>query len=243
MKAMILAAGVGSRLRPMKEALPKALVVVEGKPMLELVIRRLMDAGVDQIIINVFHLADRIVDFVNSKKSFGIPIEFSRETELLDTGGGLKKASYFFDDGRPFFLHNVDVFSDIDLKMMYDFHVQFRALATLAAESDRKSGRYLLFDEKLRLCGWESVSEKRQKWAGQPRPKAERLAFCGIHVISPEIFPKMSETGIFSINKTYLRLAGQGEHIQPFLCDGYYWRDIGAAGKLEEVRGSRPQAQ
>lgn len=240
MKAMILAAGVGSRLRPLTDATPKALVEVGGKTMLELVIGRLIAAGVDGIIINVFHLPGQVIDYLKLNKNFGIAIEISRETELLDTGGGLMKAAHFFSDGRPFFLHNVDVFSDIDLKRMYDFHIKGGALATLAAQV-RESGRYLLFDGGGKLCGWESVAEKRVEWAGAPREKAERLGFSGIHVISPEIFPKLSETGIFSITKAYLRLAGQGEKIAAFRADEYYCRDIGASNRLDEVRRRAPR--
>ena len=235
MKAMILAAGIGSRLRPLTERCPKALVEINGVSMLEIVIRRLLKAGVDEIVVNVFHLAEMIVDFVKSKRHFGIRIEVSREVELLDTGGGLKKVASFFDDGAPFFLHNVDVVTDIDLGRMYRFHLDRPALATLAVQT-RTSSRYLLFDERGQLCGWESVAENERQWAGASVERAERLAFTGVHVISPAILPRMSEGAVFPIIRTYLCLAGQGERIQAFRADEWYWADIGGPTKLEEVQ-------
>jgi NDP-sugar pyrophosphorylase family protein len=235
MKAMILAAGVGSRLRPLTDHCPKALIELNGVPMLEIVIRRLLEAGVDEIVVNVFHLAEMIVNFLESKRQFGIRIEVSREAELLDTGGSLKKVAHFFDDGTPFFLHNVDVVTDIDLGRMYRFHLARPALATLAVQA-KTSRRYLLFDGRGQLCGWESVGENTRLWAGAPVERAERLAFTGVHVISPEIFPRMSEGKAFPIIRAYLRLAGHGERIQSFRADEWYWADIGSPAKLEDVR-------
>jgi NDP-sugar pyrophosphorylase family protein len=233
MKAMILAAGVGSRLRPLTDETPKALVDVGGVPMIERVIQRLSSVGVTEIIVNLFHLADRIVEFLASHDSFGLRIEFTRETELLDTGGGLKNAGWFFDDGRPFFLHNVDVLSNIDLEELLRLHQEVGALATLAVQS-RPSSRRLLFDANGGLCGRETP--EGLEWAKGPVGGVERLAFTGIHVIEPAIFPKMSETGVFSINRTYLRLAGEGERIVAYRADGRYWQDIGSPEKLEQAR-------
>jgi NDP-sugar pyrophosphorylase family protein len=235
MKAMILAAGVGSRLRPLTDTRPKALVEINGVPMLEIVLRRIIKSGFDEIVVNVFHFADMIVDFLRAQNNFGIRIEISRETELLDTGGGLKKVADFFDDGRPFLVHNVDVISNIDLNKMYRFHVETAALATLAVQA-RATGRYFLFDKTGRLCGWESVKENRMEWTKSPVPNFQRLAFNGIHVISPEIFPIMSEEGVFSIIRTYLRVAGEGKKIMAFRVDDYYWRDIGRPENLETVQ-------
>jgi NDP-sugar pyrophosphorylase family protein len=235
MKAMILAAGVGSRLRPLTDTCPKALIDINGAPMLEIVLRRLMQAGCSEVVINVFHLAEMIVAFLRAKQNFGMRIEISHEAELLDTGGGLKKVASFFNDGQPFFLHNVDVLSNIDLNKMYRFHLEKNALATLAVQS-RQTGRYFLFDEDDSLCGWESRQENKQVLTRTPVGNAARLAFNGIHVISPKIFSKMIEPGVFSINQTYLRLAGAGEKILAFRMDDYFWRDIGRLEKLEESR-------
>jgi NDP-sugar pyrophosphorylase family protein len=235
MKAMILAAGVGSRLRPLTDIQPKALVKINGVPMLEIVLGRLIKAGFDEVVINVFHFGDMIVDFLRAKNNFGIRIEISREAELLDTGGGLKRVAKFFDDSRPFLVHNVDVISNIDFAKMYRFHLEEATLATLAVQA-RTTARYFLFDQKGRLCGWESTTEKQMAWVKSPVADFQRLAFSGIHIISPEIFPKMREDGAFSINRTYLRLAGEGEKISAFRVDEYYWRDIGRPEKLETVQ-------
>lgn len=235
MKAMILAAGVGSRLRPLTDSCPKALIDINGVPMLEIVLRRLINAGCREVVVNVFHLADMIVAFLQRRNNFGIRIEIAREPTLLDTGGGLKNVASFFDDGQPFFLHNVDVLSDVDLNRLYHRHREQQALATLAVQA-RQTSRYFLFDENDLLCGWEALGENKKTLSRPPAGKLTRLAFNGIHVISPQIFSKMSETGTFSINQTYLRLAGAGEKIMAFHMDEYYWRDIGRLEKLEEIR-------
>jgi len=232
MKAMVLAAGKGVRLRPLTEERPKALIDIEGVPMLELVLRRLISAGVTEAIVNVFHLPEMIAEFLKSKENFGIRIELSRESELLDTGGGLKKAAWFFDDGKPFFLHNSDVLSDVDLGALYAAHAEKDALATLAVRA-RASRRQLLFDEKGLLCGWEAGAGQQLV---RPAGKVERLAFLGIHVVSPALFPEMPEGGVFSIIKPYLGLAARGGNIRAFRCDGRFWRDIGSPEKLEEAR-------
>jgi len=233
MKAMILAAGVGSRLRPLTDRVPKALVQVGGVPMIERVIGRLASAGVTALVVNLFHLGDRIVEFVASRRDFGLRIQFIHEVALLDTGGGLKNAARFFDDGRPFFLHNVDVVSEIDLGALLRFHEQARPLATLAVQS-RPSSRQLLFDRSGRLVGRET--SEGVEWARGPVVPVERLGFTGIHVVDPAIFSRMRETGAFPITRTYLRLAGEGEHIVAYRADGQYWQDIGSAEKLEHAR-------
>ena len=234
MKAMILAAGVGSRLRPLTDQIPKALIEVGGVPILEVLIRRLAQAGVREIILNLFHRSEQIVDFLKAKKYFGMRIEFSREDRLLDTGGGLKKAAWFFDDGRPFFLHNADILTDLDLTQMVRFHIQGKNLITLAVRK-RKTGRTFLFGPDGLLRGRQSP-EGGVEWAGPPLESAERLAFDGIHVLSPNIFSKMNEEGVFPIHQTYLRLAGEGERIKAFLSNSSYWKTIGDLPRLEEAR-------
>lgn len=233
MKAMILAAGVGRRLRPLTEEIPKALLDVGGAPMIERVIRSLTSAGVTEVVVNLFHLGERIVEFLASKGNFGLRIAYTQEAELLDTGGGLKNAAWFFDDARPFFLHNVDVLSDIDLAGLLRFHLEVGALATLAVQG-RPGSRQLLFDRDGLLRGRESP--EGVEWAKGQVSGVERVAFTGIHVIDPAIFPKMTETGVFPITRTYLRLAGEGERIVAHRTDGRYWQDIGSPEKLEEAR-------
>ena len=230
MKAMILAAGLGARLRPLTENTPKALIEVGGRPMLEIVIRRLMAAGADHLVINVHHLHQKVLSFLAEKRYFGLRIDISPEIYFpLETGGGLKKASCFFDDGEPFFMHNADVFTDLDLGALYAAHVKNRPLATLAVKK-RPSARQLLFDRALNLKG-------RTPPEGQAGAEGlEELAFSGVQVISPEIFPKMTEAGVFSIVDAYLRLAGEGEKIAGFRDDACYWQDIGSVEKLERLR-------
>ncbi len=230
---MVLAAGVGSRLRPLTDNIPKALLDVGGTPMIERVIRRLQAAGVTDIVVNLFHLGDRIAEFLAAKVHFGLRIAFTRETELLDTGGGLKNAAWFFDDSQPFFLHNVDVLSDIDLEELLWFHLKAGSLATLAVQS-RPGSRQLLFDCEGQLCGRDSP--EGLEWAKGPVSGVERLAFTGIHVIDPAIFPKITETGAFPITRTYLRLAGEGEGIVACRVDGRYWQDVGSPEKLQSAR-------
>ena len=230
MKAMILAAGLGVRLRPVTNDRPKALVEIGGRTLLEITLSRLRALGVRDVIINVYYFADRILEYLENNRNFGINIEISREETLLDTGGGLKKAAYFFlNDSagpeEPFLLHNVDVISTIDLERMLRFHVEKRALATLAVQN-RQTNRYLLFNEQLELCGRRSGEGQKTEMA-RPSEEPLALAFSGIHVISPRLLEQMSEEGAFSIITTYLRLAAAGERIQAFRADDYYWRDVG----------------
>jgi len=229
-KAMILAAGLGTRLRPLTNDRPKALVDLGGRTMLEVTLSRVRYFGIREVIINVHYFADMIVEYLKKNDNFGMRIEISREDVLLDTGGGLKKAAHFFlenqrDVETPFVLHNVDVISTIDLSRMVQFHAENRALATLAVQ-DRETSRYLLFDERQQLCGRRIGPDQKEELVGLEKP-AQALAFSGIHIISPRIFELMQENGVFSIIAAYLRLAGQGEKILSFRSDAYYWRDMG----------------
>ncbi|MDZ7265831.1 MAG: nucleotidyltransferase family protein [candidate division KSB1 bacterium] len=234
MKAMILAAGLGTRLRPLTDTRPKALVEIHHLPLLEIVIRRLLAAGVDGIIINTHHFAEQIAGFLQAHGNFGVRLALSHEPELLDTGGGLRQAGHFFDDGQPFFLHNVDIVSNIDLRAMYARHCASASLATLAVKQ-RPTSRYFLFDEAGQLCGWRSTPSGRHELTRQPQGGLQELAFDGIHVISPALLSRMTETGAFSIVQTYLRLAGEGESIRAFRTEGYFWRDVGKLAQLEAL--------
>jgi mannose-1-phosphate guanylyltransferase len=261
MKAMILAAGLGTRLRPLTENRPKALVEIAGRTLLEITLSRLRAFGIREVIINVHHFADMILDYLKANENFGMRIEISREEVLLDTGGGLKKAAWFFleDPSRleePFILHNVDVISTIDLRRMVQFHTVNQALATLAVQ-DRETSRYLLFNEHLHLCGRRAGRDgkpelvrsyrvntpqegtalavpKRVENSGASAPEVplQALAYSGIHVISPRLLTMLTEEGVFSIIPSYLRLAAQGEKILAFRTDQYYWRDLGKPDDL-----------
>jgi len=226
MKAMILAAGLGTRLRPLTDDRPKALVEIAGRTLLEITLTRLRTFGVRDVIINAHHFADMIVEYLKTNRDFGMRIEISREEVLLDTGGGLKKAAWFFlenSSDEPFILHNVDVLSAIDLERMVRIHAENQALATLAVQ-ERDTSRYLLFDEQFQLCGRRS-SEKTEM--ARPAATTQARGFCGIHVISPRIFSLMTENDVFSIILCYLRLAAQERKILGFRADEYYWRDLG----------------
>ncbi len=229
MKAMILAAGLGTRLRPLTNDRPKALVEVGSRTMLEITLCRLRNFGVREVIVNAHHYADMIVEFLNANHNFDMRIEVSREPVLLDTGGGLKKAASFFLDGgnleEPFILHNVDVLSTIDLARMMHFHTEQNALATLAVQQ-RETSRYLLFDDTGQLCGRRAGRDDKADLV-RPTQKLQALAFSGIHIISPHVFAKMEEDGAFSIISAYMRLAAQGEKMVAFRADEYYWRDLG----------------
>jgi NDP-sugar pyrophosphorylase family protein len=239
MKAMILAAGLGTRLRPLTDNRPKALVEINGRSMLEITLSRLRSFGVREVIINVFHFADMIEQYLRVNNNFGLKVEVSREETLLDTGGGLKKAAHFFlssskqhsaDD--PFLVHNVDVLSTIDLQEMVEHHKKSGALATLAVQ-DRKSSRRLLFDNRFQLCGRRS-GNGHDDLIGTDQP-AHALAFSGIHVISPRLLPMLSEDGAFSIVNSYMRLAGSGEKIIAYPADKFYWRDLGTPANVAQT--------
>lgn len=254
MKAMILAAGLGTRLRPLTDDRPKALVEINGRTLLEIALARLRTFGIRDVVINAHHFADKLVEYLKAKDNFGMRIEVSREDILLDTGGGLKKAAHFFqadsqgpdtdsrtpdtdrsrrDVEEPILVHNVDVISTIDLARMADAHTRNQALATLAVQ-DRETSRYLIFDEHLHLCG-RRIGRDATVEMVRPSRHVKALAFSGIHIVSPRLFAKLTEQGAFSIITSYLRLAGQGETILAFRADEYYWRDLGRPADLQHA--------
>jgi NDP-sugar pyrophosphorylase family protein len=219
---MVLAAGLGTRLRPLTDDRPKALVEVAGRTMLDLTLARLRSFGIREVIVNVFHFADMIVDYLHAHDNFGMHVEISREDVLLDTGGGLKHAAWFFRDlpaDEPFLLHNVDILSSFPIDRMLAFQREHKPLATLATQA-RKTSRPLLFDQEGQLRGraLDNVSATATE---------EPLAFAGIHILSPRIFEQIEEEGAFSIITTYLRLASSGSAILAYRDDAAYWRDLG----------------
>lgn len=230
MKAMILAAGLGTRLRPLTDDRPKALVELAGRTLLEITLSRLRSFGIIDVIVNVHHFADKVVNYLKANRDFGMRIEISREDVLLDTGGALQKAAWFFLEqpgatDEPFILHNVDVLTTIDLQRLVDCHVKGQALATLAVQQ-REASRYLLFDEQLQLCGRRRTRDDKPEMV-RPCWHPQELAFSGIHVLSPRILRTWKEEGVFSIIDAYLCLVGGGERILAFRADEYYWRDLG----------------
>jgi len=205
MKAMILAAGLGTRFKPWTDDHPKALALVNGKSLLERNILYLQSFGIREVIVNVHHFPEQILDAVRKHKGWGSDISISDETgQVLETGGGLKKASGYFDYGS-FVLMNVDILTDLDLEAMAFYHEEKKPLVTLAV-TNRKSSRHFLFDRDERLSGWRNTKTGEEKISIAASPLTEK-AFSGIHVISPEIFPFIHQEGKFSIVDVYLELA------------------------------------
>ena len=226
MKAMILAAGKGTRLQPLTETTPKALIKTGGMSLLERLIRKMKVQGINEIVINIHHCADQIIKFLQEKDNFGITIHISDEQEqLLETGGGILHAKEFLNASKPFIVHNVDVLSDLDLRKIYADHLKSGALATLAVKS-RETSRYLLFDNDNRLHGWINRSTGERILESGKVSDYQAFAFSGIHVISPEIFKHFTETGSFSIIQTYLRLCTQ-RLIRAYRHDPGLWIDAG----------------
>lgn len=240
MKAMIFAAGLGTRLRPLTNDRPKALVEIGGKTMLERVIIKLAQAGFDDITVNIHHFGEKIIEFLEQNNNFGLNIHISDERDmLLDTGGGILKARTFLAGEEPFLVHNADILTDIDLRAMYQRHIESGAIATVLVKN-RQTSRYFVFDDNYRLQGWINKS------TGETRPpefihreELHELAFGGIHVISPSIFDPLEEysqgQAKFSITPFYV------DECQTHLIKGYVqdtpynWLDVGKPETLREA--------
>jgi len=239
MKAMILAAGVGNRLKPLTETKPKALVEVGGQPMLGALIHRLRKQGITSFIINVHHFAHQIIDYLKSPEFKGIDIAISDESsKLLDTGGGLFKAAGFFSDSKPFLLHNVDILSGIDISQMLQHHQSEGNLATLAV-SRRNSSRFLLLDNQNYLKGWQDAKTGEVKRVTGAIGKLTPLAFSGIHIIDPSLFAFTRQTKPFPIMDLYLSLA-QNYRIGVYIHEPEKWADMGSLNGLKRAEELLP---
>ena len=222
---MILAAGLGTRLKPFTAFHPKALFKVNGKTLLEHAIDHLKTAGIREVIINVHHFSQQILNFLKRHDNFGMQITISDETgELLETGGGLKKSAWFFKGCDFAVIRNVDILSDLDLSKMAAYHLENKPLATLAVRN-RETSRYLLFDDHMQLCGWENRN-KGEKMISRESTSATPFAFSGMQIISHDIFPLITEEGKFSLTEMYLRLAAS-QKIIGYLEEGKVWKDVG----------------
>ncbi len=231
MRAMILAAGLGTRLKPITNKIPKALVKIGKSTLLENCIDNLKLQGISDIIINVHHFADQITIFLEKKNYFDINILISDEKgKLLDTGGGLKKSASFFDDSKPFLLHNVDVISNLNLETVYKQHINSNAIATLAVR-ERKSSRYLLFNSENTLCGWKNIKTNEVKCIADIK-HLNQFAFSGIHIIDPKIFSLMPNEEVFSMIDLYLEIM-MSEKINAFIDNDSFWIDVGNHKSLE----------
>ena len=252
MKAMIFAAGLGTRLRPLTLEIPKALVEINGVTLLEINIRRLIKLfGVTEIIVNTHHFSEKIEQFLNEKNNFGIRIETSREIEKpLETGGGLKKAAWFFDDGKPFFICNADILSTIDLNEMLVAHTKSEAVVTYAVQN-RDTTRYMLHDQTMRMCGWMNVKEKKVIFNAHRSLVSDRIkiesathhqlltadmySFSCFHVVNPEIFSTFPPENYFTIIDWYLRICNEHK-IMGYNHSGDAWCDIGTPATLEAAK-------
>lgn len=235
MKAMIFAAGYGIRLQPLTNTLPKALVPINGKPMLQHIMEKLIASQINDFVVNVHHFPGQIIDFLKSKNNFGANISISDESEqLLDTGGGLKNASGLLEGDEPILLYNVDVLSNINLHKLLQFHEKNKALATLVTRK-RETQRYLMFSNDNVLTGWRNLKTKKEKISIPELYKTSRpFAFSGIHIVSPEFIINMPGTGKFSIIETYLEVA-KTQKIMGYIDSSKLWIDIGKPGQLAEA--------
>jgi len=233
LKALLFAAGLGTRLNEYTHDKPKALVNLAGKPLLQHAIEYLKYYGISDITINVFHFAEQVISFIEEKDSFGINIHFSDECDqLLDTGGGLKKAGAFLKGDEPILIYNVDVISNLNLNVLLNYHQQQKALATLVVRQ-RDTNRYLMFDKNLQLSGWKNFSTGEAHVSRiESFANSQPLAFSGIHLIQPELLEMITEEGKFPIIDLYLRLA-ENQTIKAFVDQSDLWMDLGKPEQLQ----------
>ncbi len=239
MKAMIFAAGIGSRLKPLTDSIPKALVTVGGQPMLGRLIHHLAKQGVSSFIVNVHHFSAQVIAYLNTAEFKDLKISISDESgKLLDTGGGLFKAAGFFSDGVPFLVYNVDVLSDINVNEMFEHHRTEGNLATLAV-SRRDSSRQLLLDGQNYLKGWQDARTGQTVRVTGAVGKLTPLAFSGIHIIDPAIFAFSRKTKPFPILELYLSLA-ENYRIGVYIHEPYNWADMGSPEGLKKAEQLLP---
>lgn len=234
MKALILAAGTGTRLQPLTDTVPKALIKISGYTLLEIVIRRIATAGIKQLVINVHHFPEQIIDFLRSKNNFGLDISISDESgELLDTGGAIKKAVHFFEGDEPVLVHNIDILSNLNLNNLIAYHTEHHALMTLAVK-DRPTTRSLIIDGSGRLCGWEYPEKKLCFLTRDNRKGLKTTAFSGVYVISPEIRGKFPEESVFGFIPWILDLAAN-EKIITWDQSPAFWYEAGRLDAIEHA--------
>jgi len=233
MQAMILAAGKGTRLQPLTDSCPKALVPIKGKSALEWTIQRLYQVGIRSIIINTHYLSDQIAAFVEQYDSLPVTLTLSYESKLLDTGGGLLQTHSFWEDSS-FILHNVDIFSSADLLEAYHTHKTQNNLVTLLTQ-DRPTQTKLLIDEEDFFCGIHYYRTEIRKEVRSPKGQLHEQGFCGMHILSSNIFSQISESGAFSIIDCYLRLSQEGQAIRTFDIGQAYWKDMGTPDLLKTL--------
>lgn len=229
MKAFILAAGYGRRLKPITDIVPKPLVSVWGKPVISHIIENLIDFGIKEFVLNLHHLGYIIEEYLSLKYK-KINFFYSKEDILLDTGGGLKKASIFLKDG-DFLMHNGDILTKFDFYEMISYHMSLKNDITLAI-LDRDSSRKLCFDKDMCLCGWLNKEKKIGRGVIE---NVNMFSFAGVHIISPVVFDYMPKDEVFGVFDFYMSLIGKLK-IKGFLIKPIYWYDIGSIEKLNNIR-------
>lgn len=235
MQAFILAAGLGTRLKPLTDQRPKALVEVQGTPLLKLTIDKLAKSGISQIVVNVHHFGDMVIDYIQQNK-WAVPVHISDERDLLlDTGGGLKHATHLFNTNEPILVHNVDILAHIDTNILLRQHTDSMSLATLVV-SQRKTSRYLLFDQQNQLGGWCNTKTNEFKWTNKPLTNYQQLAFDGIALIQPELLDLLpSDDTPYPIIPSYLDIA-KHHGINYFMLDKEDWLDVGKPETLAQAQ-------
>lgn len=232
-KAIIFAAGLGTRLKPWTDSHPKALAIVNGKSLLQRNVEYLQQAGIREVIVNVHHFADQIINAIEQYQGWGSTITISDEREeVLETGGGLQKAAWYFEGESDFLVMNADILTDLDMPAMIRQHQETGALATLAT-SNRKSSRYFLFNTQHELCGWENVQTGEQKIV-RGQTSLHQEAFSGMHVINSALFPLIEQRGKFSMVDVYLTVAS-GNSIRSFDHSGSKFIDVGKPESIEKA--------
>jgi NDP-sugar pyrophosphorylase family protein len=234
MKVLLLAAGMGTRLRPLTNNLPKALIEINGKTLLERNLLKLKEAGFQDIIINLHYLPKMIIDFLDEKQNFGLHIEFSFEYPILDTGGAIKKAKSLLYGKDSFLVHNVDVLSDIDLFDLIKTHETGSALATLAV-SQRKTNRNILFNNNMEMIGWTNHSTGELKISPDALPNYREFAFSGVQVVKSDVFTLFGDEDIFSIIDTYISIS-KSHIIAGYIHSPDHWFDVGKIEDIQKVK-------
>ena len=234
MKALILAAGLGTRLYPFTSDKPKALVELDGVTLLERAIRKVCELKVSEIVVNIHHFGEQVIRFLDEHNNFNLPVHISDEREqLLDTGGAILHAHQLLGDDEAFLVYNVDVLNSIDLSLFANYHKKKNGIATLAVR-ERTTERYLLFNQEMQLSGWKNKKTGEEKLIRDEKGYLE-FAFSGIQIIEPGIFPLITESGKFSVIQMYLRLA-QNHPVYGYHDTSTYWMDLGKPDQLAEAR-------
>ena len=232
MKAFILAAGLGTRLGELSKKIPKALITINGKELLGILITHLKDQGFNEFLVNVHHHGQMVIDYLNENNNFGVNIQISDERdELLDTGGAIINASDFFIGNEQILIHNVDVISEVDYAELLKYHLNNHSLASLCVRR-RNSNRALLFNDNMELKGWMNKKTNEYKWVGSPLINYSSFAFSGVYIVDPEFINKIKLTGKFSIIDAWLSIAGSNK-IKAYLDNSENWFDLGTMEKIK----------